>query len=109
VSWKKTWAGRPCHGGALLTNPTQPDLIWFNGEVIPFADARINVEDRGYQFADGVYEVCRFYDGKPFTLKEHMDRLARSAGGLKIALPMAVERVGEEMTRFIPRTGLREG
>jgi D-alanine transaminase len=93
----------------VLNNPTHSELIWFNGEVIPFADARINVEDRGFQFADGVYEVCRFYNGKPFTLKEHLDRLVRSAGGIKLPLPMPIERIGEEMIKFIPRAGFRDG
>jgi len=84
-------------------------LIWFNGEVIPWADARIGVEDRGYQFADGVYEVCRFYNGKPFTLKPHMERLEKSAAGLRLTPPMPVDRIGEEIARFFPRTGLRDG
>jgi len=35
------------------------DWIWLNGEIIPMSDARIGVEDRGFQFADGVYEVIR--------------------------------------------------
>ena len=54
------------------------ELIWFNGETIPMADARLGVEDRGFQFADGVYEVIRLYDGRPFTLAEHLERLARA-------------------------------
>src|SRR4051812_2298327 len=100
------WAGAEFVG----TDAAMSDLlIWLNGEVIPWADARIGVEDRGYQFADGVYEVVRFYNGKPFTLKPHMERLANSAAGLKIAPPMPLERIGEEITRFITRSGLRDG
>src|SRR4051794_29698438 len=56
----------------------QQDLIWLNGDVIPMADASVGVEDRGYQFADGIYEVIRIYNGRPFTLREHMERLGRS-------------------------------
>ena len=84
-------------------------LIWFNGETIPFAEARVAVEDRGYQFADGVYEVIRFYNGKPFTLAEHMSRLQRSADGIKLSLPMEAAAIGEEIRKFIPKTGIREG
>src|SRR5688500_14600307 len=58
--------------------PMSSELVWFNGEIMPMADARVGVEDRGYQFADGVYEVVRLYNGKPFTLREHLDRLQRS-------------------------------
>jgi D-alanine transaminase len=85
------------------------DLIWFNGEVIPMSDARIGVEDRGYQFADGVYEMMRLYNRKPFALKEHLDRLTRSAAGIRLPLPMPIEKLGEEITKFIPRTPKEEG
>jgi branched-subunit amino acid aminotransferase/4-amino-4-deoxychorismate lyase len=65
--------------------PTSSELVWLNGEIVPMADAKVGVEDRGYQFADGVYEVVRLYDGKPFTFKEHLDRLEKSADGIKLA------------------------
>jgi D-alanine transaminase len=85
------------------------DLIWFNGEVIPMSEARIGVEDRGYQFADGVYEMMRLYNKKPFALKEHLDRLTRSAAGIRLPLPMPVEKIGEEIIKFIPRAAKDEG
>src|SRR6185436_7760136 len=85
------------------------ELVWFNGEVIPMSEARVGVEDRGFQFADGVYEVLRIYNGRPFTLAEHMARLKRSCEGLKLALPMSVEQVGQEIVKFIPRSGVRDG
>ena len=53
--------------------------IWINGDVLPMADAKIDVQDRGFQFADGVYEVIRTYQGRAFTLAEHLNRLASSA------------------------------
>ena len=83
--------------------------IWINGKVTNLADARIGVEDRGFQFADGVYEVIRFYNGKLFTLREHMERLARSAEGIRLNLPMPVEQIGEQIRKFIPVTKLRDG
>src|SRR5206468_2811791 len=85
------------------------ELIWINGSVMPLADARVGVEDRGYQFADGVYEVVRLYDGRPFTLREHLDRLDRSAAGIKLRPPLDREALAKEILRFIPRTGVREG
>ena len=50
------------------------------------ADARIGVEDRGFQFADGVYEVIRLYGGKAFTLDPHLDRLTQSAKGIELSV-----------------------
>src|SRR5687768_14613249 len=91
-----------------VTSPVETP-IWINGKVMDLADAHVGVEDRGYQFADGVYEVVRFYNGKLFTLREHMERLARSAEGIRLALPMPVEQIGEEMRKLIPLTKLRDG
>lgn len=85
------------------------DLIWLNGETIPMADARIGVEDRGFQFADGVYEVVRLYGGKPFTLAEHLDRLRRSAAGIQLAVPLAPAALAGEVRKFIPRAGVGDG
>jgi D-alanine transaminase len=83
--------------------------IWINGQVKSLADATIGVEDRGYQFADGIYEVVRFYNGKLFTLREHMERLARSAEGIRLPLPMPVDQIGAELRKFVPRTALQHG
>ena len=85
------------------------DLIWLNGEILPMADARLGVEDRGFQFADGVYEVIRLYDGRPFTLREHLERLERSAAGIRMTLPMSVDALSAEVLKFVPRTNVREG
>jgi D-alanine transaminase len=85
------------------------DLIWLNGETIPMADARLGVEDRGFQFADGVYEVIRLYGGKPFTLAEHLDRLRKSAAGIQLAMPLTPEALAAEIRKFIPRTGTGDG
>src|SRR3954468_8339877 len=85
------------------------ELIWFNGETIPMSEARPGVEDRGSQFADGVYEVIRLYDGKPFTLNEHLERLRKSATGIKISLPLTVDALAAEIKKFIPKSGVGEG
>lgn len=77
------------------------ERIWINGQVMPLAEARISVEDRGFQFADGVYEVIRLYDGRPFTLTEHLARLKRSADAVEIELPLTEAELAEHITRFI--------
>lgn len=85
------------------------ELVWFNGSIKPLAEARIGLEDRGFNFADGVYEVFRFYRGKPFTLNEHLERLVRSAEALQLKLPLPTAKLGEEITGFIKKTGIAEG
>jgi D-alanine transaminase len=85
------------------------ELVWINGEVMPLAEAKVGVEDRGYQFADGVYEVIRLYDGRPFTLREHLERLERSAAGINMTLPMSAAALSKEILQFVPRTKVREG
>jgi D-alanine transaminase len=85
------------------------ELIWINGEIMPLADARISVEDRGFQFADGVYEVIRLYNGKPFTLDAHLRRLEKSAAGIQLTLPAIAANLKSEIARFLARAPLRDG
>src|SRR5882762_1917615 len=80
------------------------EMIWLNGEVLPLAEARIGVEDRGFQFADGVYEVVRIYNGRAFALAEHLARLERSAGGIQLRLPVKLEELSHEISQFIGRS-----
>src|SRR6266566_4951150 len=85
------------------------EMIWLNGEVLPLAEARIGVEDRGFQFADGVYEVVRIYNGRPFTLSEHLDRLARSCEGIRLNAPLSKPELMREILRFVEKSPVREG
>jgi D-alanine transaminase len=85
------------------------DLIWLNGEIVPMSEARISPEDRGFQFADGVYEVIRMYDGRPFTLDEHLARLERSAAELRLTMPIATAKLKSEIGRLIKESGAGEG
>jgi D-alanine transaminase len=61
---------------------------YLNGEFSTVRDAKVSVLDRGFIFGDGVYEVVPAYEGQPFRLEEHMARLDRSLGELRIANPM---------------------
>ena len=63
-------------------------IAYVNGQYRDMRDASVNIEDRGYQFADGVYEVCEVRDGKIVDLPRHMTRLHRSLSELQIAMPM---------------------
>jgi D-alanine transaminase len=85
------------------------ELIWLNGEIIPMSEARISPEDRGFQFADGVYEVIRLYAGRPFTLDEHLARLEKSAAELKLTIPIEIAKLKSEIARLIEQSGAGEG
>ena len=68
-----------------------PEIAYVNGEFLPLERAMVHVEDRGYQFADAVYEFIRTYGGRPFAVDEHLQRLFFSldAIGLKHAYTAA--------------------
>ena len=54
---------------------------------MPLSEAKVSIEDRGFQFGDGVYEVIRTYKGRPFSLDAHLARLDRSAAALNLPQP----------------------
>jgi D-alanine transaminase len=81
-------------------------LVWLNGEIVRYADATVPVEDRGYQFGDGIYEVIRIYDGRPFAFAAHFERLRRSAD--EIRLPLDLERLQAGALDLIERQGIDE-
>ncbi|ULA62362.1 MAG: D-alanine aminotransferase [Nitrospira sp.] len=64
-----------------------PDLAFINGRFLPWHEATVSIEDRGFQFGDGVYEVIRTYHGRPFELGAHLNRLDRSARELSLIQP----------------------
>ena len=65
-------------------------IVFFNHQFIPKTQVRIDPDDRGFLFADGAYEVIRCYRGKLFKANEHIARLNRSLGFLRINLPQQV-------------------
>lgn len=79
-----------------------PRIAYVNGRYVAHAEASVHIEDRGYQFADGVYEVCEVARGYIVDMKRHLDRLDRSLRELSIAWPMnraAMEIVIMEVIR----------
>jgi D-alanine transaminase len=64
-----------------------PNVAFINGTFMPMAEAKVSIEDRGFQFGDGVYEVIRTYNGRPFELEAHLTRLDRSATALDLKQP----------------------
>ena len=78
---------------------------YVNGAFVPVAEARVPVLDRGFLFADGVYEVVPAYGGKPFALKEHLVRLARSLKELQITNPHSEAEWAGLTDQLIARNG----
>jgi D-alanine transaminase len=83
--------------------------IIFNGEIINHSDVYIDVEDRGYQFGDGVYEVIRVYNGKLFANEMHLNRLLESAKLLFIKMPFTVEELQVKFEELIAKDQLQFG
>lgn len=79
-----------------------PRYAYVNGRYLPHAQAAVHIEDRGYQFADGVYEVVPVYDGILVDEGPHLDRLERSLRELRIGMPVAratLELISRELMR----------
>lgn len=71
-----------------MADPLSCDaLIYLNGQILPKSQAHIQIEDRGMLFADGVYEVTRYYHGRPFALDWHMARFRRSLAEIRLPEP----------------------
>ncbi len=86
-----------------------PRQAYVNGRYVPHKEAAVHIEDRGYQFADGVYEVVPVYNGILVDEEPHLDRLERSLKELQIEMPMsraAMKLVSRELMR---RNGLSRG
>jgi D-alanine transaminase len=84
-------------------------IAYVNGRYLPYAHAAVHIEDRGYQFADGVYEVCEVRGGKLVDERRHMERLARSLRELRIALPMPLPVLAIILRETVERNRVRDG
>ena len=83
-------------------------IVFLNGEYVPAGAAKVSVDDRGYLFADGVYEVIRVYEGRPFRMDAHLERLAHGLDDLRIELP-SIDELDEICERLLDENGLRAG
>ena len=82
---------------------------YVNGRYLPFRDAKVHIEDRGYQFADGVYEVCEVRGGRLIDERRHLARLRRSLDELRIRAPMSAKALGVVLREVIARNRIRYG
>ena len=84
-------------------------IAYVNGRYVPQSEASVNVEDRGYQFADGVYEVLYVTGGRFLDEDLHMRRLERSLGEISITPPMGRPAMLQVVRELVRRNRLREG
>ena len=84
-------------------------IAYVNGRYLPLAQACVNVEDRGYQFSDGVYEVCEVRGGRLVDTRRHLDRLNYSLAELRIPQPMSRAALEVVLRETIRRNRVRWG
>ena len=85
------------------------DYGFFDGEFISLDEPKVQLEDRGYQFGDGIYEVTRIYNGKPFALTRHLERCRRSLRELRIPITYMDEELTAIHNDLIKKSGIRNG
>ncbi len=81
---------------------------YVNGRFLPIGQAEVAIEDRGYQFADGVYEVIKAVDGVPRDLDRHLARLERSLAALRIPAPMSGRALALVIAEALARNPIRK-
>src|SRR5262245_57466904 len=81
-------------------------IVWLNGELTDYEQASVSIQDRGFYFGDGVYEVIRSYAGKPFAVDKHLARLERSAAGIELQLPKSRDELSTLVGQLVEQSGL---
>ncbi len=83
------------------------DIVFFNGSYVGRDQVRISPDDRGFLFADGIYEVVRFYDGRPFELQAHLARMVDGLRALRIG-GVNENSIADMVSELVVRNGLSE-
>src|SRR4051795_7202276 len=84
-------------------------IVYVDGAFVPAAEAKVSVFDRGFLFADGIYEVSAVLDGRLIDNDAHLARLKRSVGEIALPLPETLQRIAEIQKELIARNGLVDG
>ena len=84
-------------------------IAYVNGSFVPLGEAKVSVLDRGFLFADGIYEVAAVLDGRLIDNASHLARLERSVGEIALALPETTDRIREIQKQLIARNQLVNG
>ena len=84
-------------------------IAYVNGSFVPLSEAKVSVLDRGFLFADGIYEVAAVLNGKLIDNASHLARLERSVGEISLPLPESIERIQEIQKELVERNKLVNG
>ena len=84
-------------------------IAYVNGSFVPLPEAKVSILDRGFLFADGIYEVSAVLDGKLVDNASHLARLERSVGEISLKLPESVDRIIEIQKELIARNKIDSG
>ena len=92
-----------CKGGKVM----EKNLAYVNGVITGIESAVFNVDDRGYQYGEAIYEVIMVYNAKPFALLPHLSRLERSAKGIQLRLPWSSNELEKIIMDLLKKSGLK--
>jgi D-alanine transaminase len=84
-------------------------MILFQDQLLEREEIHVDIEDRGFQFGDGIYEVIKVYNGMFFLMDEHLQRLERSAAELDLSLPYPIDRMKGNLRRLLKANELHNG
>jgi branched-chain amino acid aminotransferase len=80
--------------------------VWLNGRLVPPEEALVSVFDHGFTVGDGVFETLKVVGGRPFAVRRHLERLARSASGLGVPVPLTETRLRAVIDEVVAAAGL---
>ena len=93
------------HRAALVQLSVPLPICHLNGQYLPLSEARVSPLDRAFLFGDAVYELVPVFGGRPFRLRQHLDRLARSLEGIRMAPPLSHPEWSALCRELIERNG----
>src|SRR4051812_45751742 len=96
---------RACENAPIMEMPASAELACLDGRTTPAEEATIPVVDEGFIRGDGIFEVIRVYNGKPYALHEHLNRLERSAGNLRLGWDPPREQLEAESAALLESRG----